>query len=237
MIRSVVMIVILAFITSYCQVVGPKISVQESEYTFGDINQNDIVRHSFQIANTGGDVLTILEVKASCGCTAATPDKKELKPGESTQINVTFNSKGRKGPQTKTITIKTNDPESPVITLMIKGNVIAKENNEQSGAMIYLPEVQHDFGKVKEGEVVTYSFTFQNKGKLPLEIKNIQTSCGCTAAVVDQKNLNPGESSTIKVNLDTKNRQGRMTRTVTIVSNDMEQPNKVITISADVTKN
>jgi hypothetical protein len=37
--------------------------------------------------------------------------KRELKPGESSNIEVTFNSKGRKGPQTKTVTVSTNDPE------------------------------------------------------------------------------------------------------------------------------
>ena len=237
MIRKLFVIVIITVATACSQVVSPKISVQNSAYEFGDINQGDIVNHSFAVTNTGGDVLQILDVKASCGCTAAKPDKNELKPGESTQINVSFNSKGRKGPQTKTITVKTNDPEQPAVTLMIKGNVLVKENSESgSGAMIFFPETQHDFGKVKEGDVVSYDFTFSNKGKLPLLVKDIKTSCGCTAAVVSEKNLNPGQSGTIKVDLDTKNRQGRMSRTVTIVSNDMNEPNKIITITADVLK-
>lgn len=237
MMRSFVVIFLLTGIAIFPQIGSPKVSVQNGVFEFGDVNQNDLVNHSFVITNTGGDVLQILDVKASCGCTAASPDKKELKPRESTQIKVTFNSKGRKGPQTKTITIKTNDPEQPVITLMIKGNVVVKENNgSKAGATIYFPEMQHDFGKVKEGEVVSYNFTFQNKGTQPLIIKDVKTSCGCTAAVVSEKNLSPGKSGSIKVDLDTSNRQGRMSRTVTVVSNDTNDPNKIITIIADVSK-
>ena len=236
--RKIIIIFLFLGISVFPQVMGPKVSVQQSDYDFGEAIQNDIVNHSFVLTNNGGDVLKIRDVKASCGCTAVKPDKNELKPGESTQIKASFNTKGRKGPQTKTITVKTNDPDNPVVTFKLSGNVIVKEvKDNTSGALIYFPEVEHDFGKVKEGDVVNYEFKFQNKGSLPLTIKDIKTSCGCTAAVVSEKNIDPGKSGTIKVGLDTKNRQGRMSRTITVISNDYNEPNKIITIFADVQKN
>ena len=238
MMRKIIIIFLFLCISVFPQVMGPKVSVQQSDYDFGEAIQNDIVNHSFILTNNGGDVLKILDVKASCGCTAVKPDKNELKPGESTQIKASFNTKGRKGPQTKTITVKTNDPDNPVVTFKLSGNVIVKEvKDNTSGALIYFPEVEHDFGKVKEGDVVNYEFKFQNKGSLPLTIKDIKTSCGCTAAVVSEKNIDPGKSGTIKVGLDTENRQGRMSRTITVISNDYNEPNKIITIFADVQKN
>jgi uncharacterized cupredoxin-like copper-binding protein len=238
MMRKIIIFFLFLGISVFPQVMGPKVSVQQSDYDFGEAIQNDIVNHSFILTNNGGDVLKILDVKASCGCTAVKPDKNELKPGESTQIKASFNTKGRKGPQTKTITVKTNDPDNPVVTFKLSGNVIVKEvKDNTSGALIYFPEVEHDFGKVKEGDVVNYEFKFQNKGSLPLTIKDIKTSCGCTAAVVSEKNIDPGKSGTIKVGLDTENRQGRMSRTITVISNDYNEPNKIITIFADVQKN
>jgi hypothetical protein len=238
MMRKLIVIFLLLGVTALPQVLGPKVSIQESNFDFGEVNQNDIVNHSYVLTNTGDDLLKILDVKASCGCTAANPEKNELKPGESTQIKVSFNSKGRKGPQTKTITVKTNDPNNSVVTFKLTGNVIVKEMQDKtSGALIYFPETQHDFGKVKEGEVVSYEFTFQNNGKLPLVIKDIKTSCGCTAAVLSDKNIDPGKSGTLDVKLDTKNRQGKMSRIVTVVSNDYSEPDKIITIFADVQKN
>ncbi|HMN48800.1 MAG TPA: DUF1573 domain-containing protein [Ignavibacteriaceae bacterium] len=238
MIRTLAIIFLLAAISIFPQMGEPKVSVQQTEFDFGDINQNDIVNHSFVITNTGNDLLKISDIRASCGCTAATPDKNELKPGESTKLTVTFNSKGRKGPQVKTVSMKTNDPNKQVLTLMIKCNILVKEDsNNNSGAMIFFPEVQHDFGKVKEGEVLKYNFKFENKGTQPLLIKDVKTSCGCTAAVVSEKNLSPGKSGAIKVEFDTKNRQGKVSKTVTVVSNDNNEPNKVITIYADISKN
>ena len=238
MMRKIIIIFLFLGISVFPQVMGPKVSVQQSDYDFGEAIQNDIVNHSFILTNNGGDVLKILDVKASCGCTAVKPDKNELKPGESTQIKASFNTKGRKGPQTKTITVKTNDPDNPVVTFKLSGNVIVKEvKDNTSGALLYFPEMEHDFGKVKEGDVVNYEFKFQNNGSLPLTIKDIKTSCGCTAAVVSEKNIDPGKSGTIKVGLDTENRQGRMSRTITVISNDYNEPNKIITIFADVQKN
>lgn len=237
MIRKLSIIFLLLSTLAFPQVMGPKAVVQKAEFDFGNINQNDIVKHSFTITNTGDDILKISDIRASCGCTAATPEKKELKPGESTQLLVTFNSKGRKGPQTKTVNIKTNDPQNSSLVLKIKGNVIVKEENvNNAGAKIFFPETQHDFGKVEEGEVVNYVFKFENKGTQPLVIKNVRTSCGCTAAVTSEGELKPGQSGTIKVNFDTKNRMGRATKTITVVSNDFNEPNKVLTIYADIEK-
>ena len=238
MIRVCLIIIFISVSTVFPQLLGPKIGVQQLEHDFGNINQGDVVNHSFVIANNGGDILKVTDVRASCGCTAAKPEKNELKPGESTNINVSFNSKGRKGPQVKTITVTTNDPEQPSLKLNIKCNIIVSEVKDNNiGAKIFFPETQHDFGKVKEGQKVEYIFKFQNKGTESLVIKNVKTSCGCTAAVVSESNIKPGQDGSIKVNFDTKNRSGRNSKSITVVSNDTKEPNKVITIYADVQKN
>lgn len=238
MIRSIFIFLISFSITAFSQLMGPKASVQQVEYNFGNIKQGDIVSHTFVISNSGGDLLKITDVRASCGCTAANPTKRELKPGESSNLEVTFNSKGRKGPQTKTVNVITNDPDKKDITLTIKCNIIVpEEKNTSIGARIFFPETQHDFGKVKEGLKVEYTFKFENKGTESLVVKDIKTSCGCTAAVVSNSSLKPGEVGSIKVDFDTKNRSGRNSKSITIVSNDKKEPNKIITIYADVQKN
>lgn len=220
------------------QMLGPKVGVQQLDHDFGDINEGDIVKHTYVISNNGGDLLKILDVRASCGCTAAKPDKSELKPGESTNLLVSFNSKGRKGPQSKNVTVVTNDPETPNILLTFKCNIIIKKTVENKvGAIIYLPETQHDFGKIAEGNKVEYTFKFENKGTESLVIKDVKTSCGCTAAIVSNSTVKPGEVGSIKVDFDTKNREGRNSKSITIVSNDSKEPNKVLTIYADVQKN
>lgn len=222
----------------YAQFLGPKANMKQTEFDFKNIKEGRIVDHNFTITNLGGDLLKITGVRATCGCTAANPDKSELKPGESTAIKVSFNSSGRSGPQTKFVYVSTNDPANNEIKLKITGNVVSSENATVSSNLpkIYFPETQYDFGTVKEGTVVSHTFKFVNKGKATLDISDIKTSCGCTVASVSSKQIAPGKDGTMKIDLDTKNRQGKMSRTITITSNDPEEPTKVITISADVNK-
>lgn len=238
MMKKIFSILMLFSFAAFAQLVGPKAGAQITEHNFGDIKQGDVVSYDFNITNNGGDVLKIIDVRASCGCTAAQPDKKELKPGESTTIKVTFNSKGRKGAQVKTVRVITNDPEKSDINFVIRCNIIVDQSNSQpSGASLFLPENQFNFGQVKEGTTVSHTFELVNKGSDVLQIKDVRTSCGCTAALVSSSTLKPGEKGTLKVDLDTKGRQGKMSRTISIVSNDSEQSTKVITIYAEVLKN
>jgi hypothetical protein len=218
------------------QVVGPKASAQQMEYDFGNIEQGKIVTHNFILVNNGGDSLKILDVHASCGCTAAKPDKNVLSPGESINIKVDFNSTGKVGKQEKFVYVKTNDASNPEIKYKFTGNVLDMSNVDElaKAPKLYFAETQHDFGVLISGQVVDYTFKFKNTGKTTLEIKDIKTSCGCTAAIVSSKKLESGQEGTLRVELDTKDREGKMSRNVTVQSNDPEEPNKVILIFADV---
>lgn len=236
MIKNLFVVFFLFSSIVFAQLFQPKLILQQTSFDFGDIKQGEKVSHTFVISNGGGDLLKISDVKASCGCTAAAPEKKELAPGESTNIVVTFNSTGRMGNQSKTIRINSNDPENPEMVLSFTGNVISASETSAGTPTIYFTETQHDFGKVNEGDKVNYTFNFANKGSSVLTIKDIKTSCGCTAALISQDNLTPGQEGTLKVELDTKNRSGKMSRTVTVNSNDPKDPAKVLTIYADIVK-
>jgi hypothetical protein len=218
----------------FAQLLQPKLVLQQTSYDFGTVKQGEVATHDFVLSNSGGDLLKISNVTASCGCTAAAPEKKELAPGESTNLKVSFNSAGRQGKQNKTIRIYSNDPQNPEMVLTFTGTVVLPDANTNNPPVIYFPETDHDFGQVNEGDTVTYTFRFVNKGNSTLTIKDIKTSCGCTAALLSQDNLKPNQEGTVKVKLDTKNRSGKMSRTVTIQSNDPKDPAKVLTIYADI---
>lgn len=219
---------------SLAQLMSPKLTMLENEYDFGDINQGDKVSHVFVLTNGGSDVLKIEKIIPSCGCTAAMPEKSELAPGESTNLTVTFNSAGKRGKQKKLVRINTNDTENPQTIITINSNVIVPTEEKETSAIIHFPETQHDFGSVKEGDKVDYVFSFENSGTSNLEISDVKTSCGCTAALVSKKTLAPGEKGTLKVELDTSNREGKMSRTITVSSNDPKDPNKILTVYADI---
>ena len=130
MIKKTLILIICISAASFAQLMGPKLLVQPTEHDFGQIAQGDIVTHIFVLTNNGGDLLTIENVRASCGCTAANPEKNELAPGESTNLKVTFNSAGRYGAQKKNISIFSSDPDNSELKLTITATVIKSDNPE-----------------------------------------------------------------------------------------------------------
>jgi len=92
----------------------------------------------------------------------------------------------------------------------------------------------HDFGRVIQGKTVEYIFTLENKGQADLIIKEVTTSCGCTAALVSNDVIKPGEKGEIRVSYDSQGRAGEVSRTITIISNDPVEPSKELTITAAV---
>lgn len=103
---------------------APVFSVNEKVHDFGDIPATDRVETNFIVTNEGHDNLIIRKVKASCGCTAVTPAKTVIAKGESTEIHVAFDPRGKSGRQSKTITVITNDPKSSNVLLRITGTVV-----------------------------------------------------------------------------------------------------------------
>ena len=76
----------------------------------------------------------------------------------------------------------------------------------------------HDFGTLKKNGPTTYKFEFQNTGKVPLIITDVQRTCGCTTPYFPDKAINPGEKSFIQVHFDST-RIGAFTKTVYVNSN------------------
>ncbi len=102
---------------------APKILVENAEYNFGTIKTGEKVSHEFVIKNTGKSDLIIRKTTASCGCTVANVKSNVIKPGESTTLTAEFNSAGRSGTQSKTITLITNDPTNQRVILWLRGKV------------------------------------------------------------------------------------------------------------------
>lgn len=106
---------------------APKIEFNSKTFQFGDITEGQKVEYTFKISNTGKKDLIIRSAKASCGCTAASPGTNLIKPGQNTDLKVTFDSQGKVGMQNKTVTVISNDPSQSIATLSITGTVKKKD--------------------------------------------------------------------------------------------------------------
>jgi hypothetical protein len=86
----------------------PKISLDKIEHDFGTITAGDVVSTEFMITNTGESDLIISNASATCGCTVPDYPKQPIAPGDSAPVKVSFDSSGKAGQQTKTVTLITN---------------------------------------------------------------------------------------------------------------------------------
>lgn len=98
---------------------------------------------------------------------------------------------------------------------------------------IEFSKLEHDFGKVIQGEVVTFSFKFKNTGKSDLVIANISAACGCTASEYPKRPVKPGEEDFIEVSFDSSGKQGFQNKTLEVAANT-QPSNTVLTIKAQV---
>lgn len=83
---------------------------------------------------------------------------------------------------------------------------------------IVFEETMHDYGDIELGGDGNYTFVFKNKGKLPLFLSQVRSSCGCTIPEWPREAIGPGKTGTIKVIYDTK-RAGTFSKTITVKSN------------------
>jgi Protein of unknown function (DUF1573) len=98
---------------------------------------------------------------------------------------------------------------------------------------IVFREYQHDFGKVAEGEKVSFTFTFDNKGTADIVLSSATTTCGCTVPKYDKKPIPPGANGNLEVVFDTSGRNGMQTKIITVKSNALT-PVVLLKITAEV---
>jgi hypothetical protein len=103
-----------------------------------------------------------------------------------------------------------------------------------NGPKIEFKEKSWDFGNVKQGKVLDYVFKFTNKGDAPLIIKNVRTSCGCTAVLVKDKEIDPGKNGEIKVSFNTRGYGGNVSKYIYVESDDSSQPTAQLEVKASI---
>jgi len=139
------------------------ISVTPTTIKFGEMKQRETQTANVTITNNGAGRLELGEVSADCGCTVPTLTNKSLGPGESTIMEVQFNSKNFNGNVVKMVTIHSNDPNSPRVEVMIAAKVLASMDIDPS-------ERRVSFKQSAQGQIQKMPITFTSKGPEPLQI-------------------------------------------------------------------
>jgi hypothetical protein len=93
-------------------------------------------------------------------------------------------------------------------------------------------ETTHDFGKIKQNDPASVTFTVKNSGTTPLIITAAKSSCGCTVAEYTKEPIKPNESGVVKATYNSA-RVGVFTKTVTVTYDGIANPD-ILTIKGEV---
>lgn len=113
-----------------------------------------------------------------------------------------------------------------------------------AGPSIAFESLAADFKKITDGEPIRQVFKFTNKGDETLEILGVEASCGCTSTLLSAKRIAPGQGGQLELKITTADLTAlsrslsetvSISKTVTVSSNDPEQPKVVLTVTAVIT--
>jgi hypothetical protein len=97
------------------------LAFEKTTVSYGTIKKNSEPLRTFKFKNSSASPVIITSANGSCGCTVPDYPKQPIAAGESSKIDVRYDT-NRVGPFTKTVTVNTNNGESIVLT--IEGTVI-----------------------------------------------------------------------------------------------------------------
>jgi len=123
----------------------------------------------------------------------------------------------------------------------LAANVFAQETKtpatKVNGPVLAFEKNSHDFGDIYQGDNVEHVFKFTNTGNEPLIISNIQVTCGCTAPSWPKNPIPPGGKGEIKIGFNSAGKMGRQNKTVTVVSNAVNEDNLISFVTNILAKN
>ncbi len=107
-----------------------------------------------------------------------------------------------------------------------------------AGPRISFDTVERNFGDVIHGESPSVELQVTNTGDAVLVLGRIDSSCGCAKGVRGSKDIAPGTSSKIFVQINTKGMySGLHSKSIVVHSNDPERPLTTIKLNFNVVRN
>jgi len=112
-----------------------------SAWDFGYVPMDYKLIHFYKIRNDGDAELQITKLVPNCDCTSAHVGRKSLPPDSVTEVKIIFETKDYYGPNTRNITVHTNDPARPTIALQYSSNIglFPKLYRTEPNSLFFLP--------------------------------------------------------------------------------------------------
>ena len=101
------------------------------------------------------------------------------------------------------------------------------------------PDIQvdtesYDFGTIFQMGSYEHVFKLRNAGTAKLVVDRVRSTCGCTATLLSEKEIEPGGEARLEVSLKSGMYERPLAKRITVFSNDPDEPEKKLRITATV---
>jgi hypothetical protein len=103
---------------------GPRIAVEPASFDFGRAVQDRTLQKEFSLRNFGSEDLVVESVSTTCGCTAALMDSKVVKPGGTTPLRVSLETRNYTGRIVRSVMVRSNDPVTKLLEVKVEATVV-----------------------------------------------------------------------------------------------------------------
>ncbi|MCX6340562.1 MAG: DUF1573 domain-containing protein [Candidatus Aureabacteria bacterium] len=128
-------------------------------------------------------------------------------------------------------------PAAPAGQPPATGPTVAAPTSTPGGPQpkIVFEKKEYDFGEVIGVDKVEHIYKFTNEGKGDLKIDKVNTTCGCTAALLSANTVPPGGKGEVTATFTVGGRQGAQTKHIYVLSNDPADPKATLTLKGTIT--
>lgn len=202
---------------------GPSIFVEETDYNFGTVDNQSSIEHTFVIQNVGDETLEISNARPACGCTVAQITEKSVPPGGTSELTAKLSLRGRKGHQSKAITISSNDPKKPQYRLLLVGDV-HQAIEVRPDRLIY--------GQMAPGKEITLGIELIGTSEQEYLVTKIETNFETLIAKAEKEEA--GKNHNITVTLTAPETVGPVNGVVRITTDHPQRPTIDVPVAANV---
>ncbi len=213
---------------------------QKKSWHLGNLKTDGKSKHNFAMYNQGNDTLRFSSNITGPPHIAIAYSTKVLAPNSVAYITLTYDAvqKNTLGFVTDNIIFFTDETESPRKEINIFAVVeehfdpLPREEDALNPKLV-LEKNSHDFGTIDAEGTHEIEIRYRNEGQSPVNIRDVQASCPCTAIDMPRRNLEPGDSATLTIRYSPAG-TGKEIKQITIFSNDPKNATQTIALTAMV---
>ncbi len=218
---------------------------EKTRHDFGNIKETSgeaVVE--FKFTNKGTASISLVDVKASCGCTTPSWSKAPVLPGETGFVKASYNPMNRPGHFDKAVTVRT-DGEPEILVLTITGNVEPRPKGPQDHYPMEIGSLRFKtthlvFGNVLHDGADTASTVLYNQGSQAVNLLLAETKLPPHMKLQAEKTtLQPQETAMLSFTYDARQVKdwGYVFEDFELKTDDADRPAKRINISASIKEN